>query len=285
MVLTQESSTGSTFVDATLSYLRRMREKPRTLAYEPPPGVSQTNAVYEARSMAIRDLRAFADETSLDREGFQFIRQGSQVRDFYDDEELRRVYFPEAERLIATVTGASRVFIFDHTRRQRIPGTKDRTQGAPRQTASSIHNDYTERSGPQRLRDMSRNDASLLQRGRFSIINLWRPIRGPVQDSPLAICDAQSVAQEDLVAADLVYSNRTGENYLVTYNSAHRWYYASALGVGEALIFRCYDSATDGRARFTPHAAFIDPTAPPDAPPRESLELRALVLYDEEHST
>jgi hypothetical protein len=280
MAPAQKASSASTFVNATLSYLRPMRERPRTLAYEPPPGVSQTNAVYEAQPVAIRNLRTLADETSLDREGFQFVRHRSAVRDFYDDDELRRVYFPEAECLIATVTSASRVFIFDHTRRRRIPGTKDRTQGAPRQTVSSVHNDYTERSGPQRLRDMSKNDAGLLRHSRFSIINLWRPIRGPLQDSPLAICDAQSVAQKDLVAADLVYPDRTGENYLVTFGNAHRWFFAPGMAADEALTFRCYDSATDGRARFTPHAAFIDPTAPPDAPPRESLELRALVLYD-----
>jgi len=285
MAPNKEASTRSTFVNATLSYLRPMEEKPRTLAYQPPPGVPQTNAVYESRPTSIRDLRAVGGPTTLDREGFLFIQHRSAVRDFYDDEELRRVYIAEAERLIATATGASRVLIFDHTRRRRIPGIKDRTQGAPRQTVSSVHNDYTERSGPQRLRDMSKNDASLLQDGRFSIINLWRPIRGPIQDSPLAICDAQSVAREDLVAADLVYPNRTGENYLVTYNSAHRWFFASAMGVDEALIFRCYDSTTDGRARFTPHAAFTDPTAPHDAPPRESIELRALVLYEGEHGS
>jgi hypothetical protein len=96
---------------------------------------------------------------------------------------------------------------------------------------------------------------------------------------PLAICNARSIARADLVAADLVYPDRTGENYLVTYSAAHRWYFVSGMRTDEALLFRCYDSATDGRARFTPHAAFTDPTAPADAPPRESIELRAAVLY------
>jgi len=274
-----QPATGTNSGTATLSYLVPMAEKPRSLAYQPPPGVPQTNATYEARPVSISDMRSLACETCLDGEGFQLIRHRSAVGNVDDPDELRRVYLPECEHLLAAVTGADRVLIFDHTRRRRIPGTKDRTHGAPRQPVSSVHNDYTERSGLQRLRDMSANDAGILGYDRFCIVNLWRPIRAPVLDAPLAICDASSVAMDDLVAADLVYPDRTGENYLVTHNSAHRWFFAPEMGADEVLIFRCYDSATDGRARFTPHAAFADPTAPVNAPPRESIEVRALVLY------
>lgn len=106
------------------------------------------------------------------------------------------------------------------------------------------------------------------------MINLWRPIRGPLVDAPLAVCDAGSVEPGDLIPTDLIYQERIGETYSVTYRASHRWYYFSRMRVDEVLLLKCYDSATDGRARFAPHTAFTDPTTPPDAPLRVSIELR-----------
>jgi hypothetical protein len=192
------------------------------------------------------------------------------VRDFYDDDEIKSRYYIETELLIAEKTGARRVVIFDHTRRQR--GTK-------REPVTRVHNDYTVKSGPQRVRDLLPGDAEHLLQGRFSIINVWRPIRGPLEDAPLAVCDARSVAFGDLAPMDLIYPDRVGETYLVKFNAEHRWYYAPRMLADEALLIKSYDSATDGRARFTPHSAFEDVTAPPDKLPRESIEVRALAFY------
>ena len=105
----------------------------------------------------------------------------------------------------------------------------------------------------------------LLER-RFAIVNVWRPIRGPLRDAPLALCDAQSVAPGDLVAADLVYRDRIGENYLMRYRPGHRWFYVPEMRADEVLLLKCYDSAEDGRTRFVPHTAFTDPTAPAESP-------------------
>jgi hypothetical protein len=215
----------------------------------------------------------------LDQEGFAVVRHRSGVRDFYDEDELRTVYYPEAERLIAEATGADRIFIFDHTVRRRIPGVMDRASGAPRQPATRVHVDHTERSGPQRVRDFFPEEADSLLRGRVQVINLWRPIRGPLQDAPLAVCDAQTVAADDLVASALVYPHRIGETYSVRFAPRHRWYYVPDMQPNEILLLKCYDSATDGRARFAPHTAFEDPTAPPDGPPRESIAVRSLVFH------
>ena len=113
----------------------------------------------------------------------------------------------------------------------------------------------------------------------MQVINLWRPIRGPLRDAPLAMCDGQTVAPGDLVASDLIYPGRKGETYSVKYNPNHRWFYVPEMTADEALLFKCYDSATDGRTRFGPHTAFIDPTTPADASPRESIELRTLVFH------
>jgi hypothetical protein len=268
------------FVQGELNYLARMTERPRNYTYDPPPGVPRSNVVHETHVVPVYDLRAIEADISLDREGFELLGQRSIVRDFYDENEVRTVYYPEAERFIAEATGASRVFIFDHTVRRRVTGAEDRAAGAPRQPATRVHVDHTATSGPQRVRDFLGAEADELLQGRMQVINLWRPIRGPLRDWPLAVCDALSVAPEDLVPSDLVYRDRVGETYGVTFNPAHRWFYVPEMQPDEALLLKCYDSEMDGRARFMPHTAFEDPTAPKDAAPRESIELRTFVFHE-----
>jgi hypothetical protein len=162
--------------------------------------------------------------------------------------------------------------------RCRVPGSEDRRNGL-RQPVTRVHVDHTAKSGPQRVRDLLPDEADELLRGRVQIINLWRPIRGPVRDAPLAVCDALTVGQDDLIPSDLIYPHRVGETYSVIFDPAHRWFYVSDMQPNEVLMLKCYDSMIDGRARFAPHSAFLDPTAPSDAPPRESIELRTLVFH------
>ena len=266
-------------VEAELTYLAAMTERPRNYTYDPPEGTPRSNAAQEAHRVTIRSARPVTADLALDREGFALLHAPSAVRDFYDEDELRRVYYPEVERAIAEATGAAKVLVFDHTLRRRQNGVEDRAEGAPRQPVPRVHVDHTEKSGPQRVRDFFGDEADELLRGRVQVINLWRPIRGPLQDAPLAVCDARSVAPEDLVPADLVYRDRVGETYGVTYNPEHRWYYVPDMQPDEALLLKCYDSATDGRARFAPHTAFEDPTAPVNKLPRESIEIRTLVFH------
>ena len=267
-------------VEAELTYLSPMPERPRTYTFDPPPGVARSNTTPEPHRVRIHDLRPVAENATLDEQGFAVLRHHSAVRDFQSEDEIRGVYYPETEALIKHATGAARVFIFDHTVRRHIPGTLDYREGV-RQPARRVHVDHTARSGPQRVRDLIPENAEALLKGRVQIINLWRPIRGPVLDAPLALADASSVAFEDLVPSDLVYRNRVGETYAVTYNPRHRWFYLSRMQPSEAFLIKCYDSKTDGRARFAPHTAFTDPTAPAEAPPRESIEIRSLVFHPE----
>jgi hypothetical protein len=266
-------------VEAELNYLSATTDRPRNYTFDPPAGIPRSNTTRDAHRVPIHSARPIAEDVTLDREGFAVVHHASAVQDFYDDDELRRVYYAEAERLIAEATGASKVFVFDHTVRRRVPGAEDRAPGAPRQPSTGVHVDHTEASGPQRVRDFFGDEAAELLRGRVQVINLWRPIRGPLQDAPLAVCDATTVAAGDLVPADLVYRDRVGETYGVTYNPEHRWYYVPDMQPDEALLLKCYDSSTDGRARFAPHTAFDDPTAPVDRLPRESIELRTLVFH------
>ncbi len=267
-------------VTGTVVYLTKTAEKPHTYTYDPPEGVARTNIVEDAHTVAVFDMRPVADGLSLDVQGFELVPAPTAVTDFYDEAQLEATYYKEAEDLVKRATGASRVVVFDHTIRRRTQGAEDRTPGIPRQPVTRIHGDYTEVSGPQRVRDLMGAEADALVGRRFAIVNVWRPIRGPLFDAPLAVCDATSLADGDLVPQDLIYRDRKGEIYGLTYNPAHRWYYAPAMQADEALLLKCFDSARDGRARFMPHTSFADPNAPADMLPRESIELRTLVFFD-----
>lgn len=279
MSLQSASTEGLPWVRAALNYLAPTQERPRTYTFDPPDGALRSTIVNDPHEVAIADVRRVLADFTLDEEGFGLVQHKSAVRDFYDDEEVERVYYPEAEQLLKELTGADRVHVFDHTTRRRIPGGEDRSRGAPRQPVPRVHVDHTERSGPQRVRDLLPDEAEQLLRGRVQIVNLWRPIRGPLRDAPLAVCDARTVKPEQLVPSDLVYPHRVGETYSVTFDPEHRWFYVPEMRADEVLLLKCYDSKTDGRARFAPHTAFTDPTTPPNALPRESIELRTLVFH------
>lgn len=267
-------------VEAGLFYLKPMAEKPYTVAYRTTEdGELPTNAVYEERKVFIHDARPRASELSLDREGVAFVTSPSRVREFYDEAELDTAAHAEAAAIVARATGASRVEVFDHTLRRRNSDKPDRSAGIPRQPVMRVHNDYTEGSGPQRVRDLMGEEADALLNRRYAFINVWRPISGPVLDTPLAVCDARSVAPEDWVGCDMVYKDRRGEIYVTTWSAAHRWLYFPRMTPDEVILIKCYDTVRDV-ARFAPHSAFTDPTTPEDAPPRESIEIRTVAFFD-----
>jgi hypothetical protein len=267
-------------VRAGMGYLEPTTEKPRSLEYDPPPGVARTTAVYREHPVEIRDMRPLAQSLSLDREGFELLTVPTRVQNFGNEDLIRDRYYSETISMLKSRTGASRIVVFDHTIRRRIPAVNDRAVGVPRQPVPRVHNDYTVKSGPQRVRDLLGDEAASLLQRRFAIVNVWRPLRGPVQDMPLAVADARSVREQDFVATDLVYPDRVGEIYYVGYNPEHQWFYAPQMQTDEVLLIKCYDSEVDGRARFVPHSAFVDPNTPAGAPPRESIELRTLVFYE-----
>lgn len=264
-------------VTTSLNYLGEVNEPLFTYAYDSPPGHPKTNVTMMPRPVVVHDARWLNPVPTVDREGFALVRQRSRLENFYDEDQVRGVYYPECERLLSDLTGAPRVVVFDHIVRN---ATRTNEKGI-KMPATAVHNDYTASSGPQRLRDLLPEEAVELLRNRFAIINVWRPLRGPVLDSPLGVCDARSIAPDDLVPNARIYPDRRGEIQAVKFNRAHRWYYFSEMQPEEALLLKCFDSAHDGRARFTAHSAFLDPTAPPDSPPRESIETRALVLFKE----
>jgi hypothetical protein len=227
------------------------------------------------RPVAVADARASA-APSLEREGFQLVRHDSAVTNFYDPEEVRRVYYPELAHLVREVTGAAKVVIFAHDVRS---SDKSKQNGdSIREPVSSVHNDYTPKSAPQMVREnLPPDEADHRLQKRFSEINIWKPIRGPVLERPLAVCDARSIAPNDLVPTHRYLKH---EVFMMTFNPAHRWFYFPRMLVGETLLIKGFDSMLDGRARFTAHASFADPTMPREAPPRESIEARALLFFE-----
>jgi hypothetical protein len=266
-------------VEARLNYLPHGNEKPVVYAYEPPPGTPRMNFAFEPRRVVIRSARPIAPLLSLDKEGFVLDRHATRATDLYDDDQVTSVYYREVEQLVRDATGAVKVVIFDHTRRN---SSTPLGQGGlrAREAAASVHNDYTDKSGPQRVRDLlDPDEAEARLKKRYVEINVWRPITGPVVAWPLALCDARSIDRQDLVAWERRYRDRVGEIYAVTYNPRHRWFYFPRMLPDEVVFIKCFDSATDGRARLSVHTAFDDPTTPVNAPPRESIEVRTLAFF------
>lgn len=231
----------------------------------------------DPRRMEIRDGRQHVRELSLDTSGFVLVPHDTAVGNFFDEDELRSLYYPEVEQLIREVSGAERVVIFDHT--LRSGDEAEREAKLIREPVLSAHNDYTDWSGPQRVRDLLPDESDALLARRFAIIQVWRAINQPIRSNPLAVADARSVAAEDLMVTERRYPGRVGQTYRLRYNPAHRWFYFPEMRRDEALVFKVYDSARDGRARFTPHSAVDDPRSPPGAPPRQSIEARALAFF------
>lgn len=231
----------------------------------------------DPRPVQIENGRPLASQFSLDKNGFAFVGHQTAVADFFDQADLAAAYYPEVEALIRKLSGAARVVVFDHTLRSGAEA--EREEKLIREPILSAHNDYTEWSAPQRVRGLLPDEAEQLLKGRFAIIQVWRAINQPVESNPLAIADAQSVAFDDLLVAERRYPNRVGQTYRLRYNPRHRWFYFPRMHRDEALVFKVFDSAKDGRARFTAHTSFSDPGTPPDAPPRQSIEARALAFF------
>jgi len=230
----------------------------------------------DPRTVAIADLRPRAGTLSLDREGFVLVHSPT-AADLWDERQRHEVYDPEVERLIAEQTGATRVVVFDHT--LRSGDAAKQAQHFAREPVYLVHNDYTPRSAPWRVEDALPDEADDLLSRRFAIVQVWRPIGRPVLRDPLALCDATTVERDDLIVAERRHPNRVGEIFHVKHNPAHRWWYAPSLQPDEALVFKVFDSVADGRAQHGAHTSFVDPSAPADAPPRESIEVRALALF------
>jgi hypothetical protein len=264
-------------IEATLNYIVDDGSKIFTVTAGAGGQDVRSGGTPDPRRVFIHDGRRQANDFLLDREGFHFLRHDTKVADFFDEAEIRRLYYPEMEALIKAESGAKRVVVFDHT--LRTADDELRETKKIREVVRRVHNDYTEWSGPQRVRDLLPDEADELLKQRFAIIQVWRPIRQPVETFPLAIADARTLSPENLVISERRYPDRVGQTYAITYDPAHKWYWFPRMRREEALVFKTYESRKDGLARWTAHTAFDDPTAPGNARPRESIEIRALAFF------
>jgi len=235
-----------------------------------------TGGHVDRHRVVLHNGRPLADRFALDREGFRFVRHDTQVVDFYDEVEIKRVYYAETEALVKRESGAGRVVAFDHV--LRTENDELREARKVQDVVRRVHNDYTEWSAQQRVRDLMGDEAEALLRGRFAIIQVWRPICHRIETWPLAICDARSPTDGSIIEIRLD-GGGTAQTYGIDYDPDQRWYWFPRMSRNEALVFKVYESLRDGRARWTVHTAFDDPTSPSHARPRESIEIRTLALF------
>jgi hypothetical protein len=275
-------------VRAPLHYLAPGNESPRIRIYPPSSGLTSVRPPSITQTVQIRDAREIAGDLKLDECGFALHTEPSQFCDFYDETAVRKRYYPEVEATMRSLTGALAVIAFDHNVRSTARAA--RGEVGVRLPAEQVHNDYTARSGPVRRMEILKGAGRLdLANRHFAFINLWRPIIGPVLDNPLAVCDTRSVQASDFVVTeiqhfgegDLKIPRHIGEIYSVAYRPEHKWFYVSKMQPTEVLLLKCFDSRTDGRARFMPHTGFKNPACPKEFVPRESIEVRTLVVFGE----
>ena len=270
----------SSDVQGVLSFVVDTGEKPVTYADQQLDAGARTVGTYEERTVTLHDGRALRDQLSLDRQGFLLADHRSAVEDFFDETQLRSVGYREVEELVRRFTGAREVLIFDHT--YRVEDLAKRKRLNLRAPVASVHNDYTEWSAPKRVCDLVPPDqAEARLAKRYMFVNVWRPLTGPVESTPLVLCDARSLEARDVIAADHVYdAGRRGETYRIVFNPAQQWLYFPRMTRDEVVLIKCFDSETDGRARFSAHGAAKLTTPPsPGAPPRESVEIRTIAFF------
>ncbi|KAE9968126.1 hypothetical protein BLS_006004 [Venturia inaequalis] len=260
---------------------------------------------------SVENLRGQEDQFSVNTSGFAAYNSPATEKSFTDDQAVRKGYYEEVEQLLRSkLPGVKKVVIFDHTIRR-----KDKS--SPRQPVQQVHVDQTPGAAEARVRrHLPVDEADDLLKGRYQLINVWRPIANPATDFPLAVIDWRTTSPKDFIKVDLLYPKRQdshhddddrgkeqlpdpssetsttgyeikGETFSVAPNESHRFYYLKDMTPEEAMFIKCFDSLGEGLptgqkgvARCTPHTAFIDPQTPADAPGRQSIEVRCLVFYD-----
>lgn len=273
-------------VETSMCYTKPLDGPANVRVFPPSSGRPLESPDRELVSVPVYDCRPIADQLTLDEAGFQLLHHHSNFSDYYNAERVQKEYYPEAAKLLKEATGALEVFIFDHNVRNKP--RSERGESGVRMPVDGAHNDYTLSSGPRRIREiLEENNASDLADHRAALINIWRPIVGPVQDHPLAICHARTTKLEDFIPTAIQHflednldePHLTGEIYSFKHSEDHRWFAVSDMQPDEVIFLKCFDTADDGRAIFTGHTGFNNPACPAEFIPRESIELRTVVVF------
>ena len=270
------SAISAASVRARLQYLARSDDGSAVyFASQAGGNTAEHDGQYVWHDVTISDARLYP--LSLDNQGFALASHETAITDFHDDQLLATTYNAELEALLTAHTGARRVYVFDHTRRAASDSV--RRQQTMREPSAVIHNDYTAWSAEKRLAEILPDEAATLMSGRFAIVNVWRSIAGTVETMPLAFCDSTTLGPDDIIAVPREAKDRIGQIQMAHFNPAHRWCYFPRMTADEVALIKTYDSAMDGRNRFTIHTAFADPSSADDAPPRQSIESRAFLFF------
>ena len=238
------------------------------------------------RTVAIHDARVplASGAIDLDINGFALLKHASKVGDFHSDDEVKTVYYPEIIALAKVATGAAEVFITQHVVR-----TED-TSDFNKAYARFLHCDYSQnapRDTARRALEKRGEDVAAYEGMEFAWYNSWQPFDHAVQKNPLAVVDAQSLADDDVV--DYFYTGYSaregamamdgGKSSMPMHNPGHRFYYVSSMATDELLFLKQLDTR-EALAASCPHTSFDDPTSPVGAPPRRSIEVRMLAAFD-----
>jgi len=255
------------------------------------PESEKTNLAFEKHeNVLINDVRGHEDDFSLEENGFEYVTAPCEADLTSQDPVQMEAYLAETKAFLETKYEADRVFCYDFRIRRNMEmpmeGRVDLNDKFMHlRPVRQVHIDHTLEGGEKRIRAHMKEETGTLlgPQWRAQIINVWRPLKEPILDSPLALCDSRTVRSEDLVATDQVTRKLAGEIYYVKYNPEQRWHYLSNQKKDEVVVFKSYDS--EAGVSFAPHVAFENPHAHADAPERESVEVRALVFYKKEADT
>ncbi len=265
-------------IEASLTFIARSSGKPRVLMSANHAEANRRTGEFRSVPVAVADARSLPEPPVLDREGFALAEHRTCIADFYDPAAVERLYYAEIVELLKHATGATEVHVFDHT--LRVEDEAKRRAHGTRLPVSVVHNDYTEQSAPQRVRDvLAPETVERLMASRFAMVNVWRSFGASAERFPLAAADGRTVPPTDYVAVDLVYPDRVGEVYYNAHSNGQRWFFFPRMQRNETMLLKCFDSALDGRTRYTAHTGFVNPHAPADTPPRESIEVRTLLSF------
>jgi hypothetical protein len=277
----QTDMTSLTTVRSTFNYTRDTGIEPEVYFYDPPAGTSVRSPGDDPHEMMVHDGWGRVASFSVDREGFALREFHSPFQQWDNDAAIHAQIYGDVADFVKREVGAKRVIIFDHTIRAKANEKRQTSEHNTSQRAPVmiVHCDYTPNSGPMRVRQLLPDEADELLKHRVAFYNFWKPLKLAVEEKPLAMCDAASSADADFITMKLRYRDRDGEIFVMRHSPRHHWWYFPRMTPDQAILLKTYDSETDGRARFIGHSAFDDPSTPPGAPMRESIEIRTIAFF------
>ncbi|KAK6855172.1 CmcJ-like methyltransferase [Apiospora arundinis] len=279
-------------------------EKPYSLRFPPNgmPEFPQSNVKRDKHQIQLRSMRE-ATNLNVDTCGFELLHSPCTIsyQDFEDRKKIQDIYLTDLCGDLKTALKANLVIPLDFSVRRRhesFPISTGKNYGHDQPTAMA-HIDFTVHEGERMIRILFGQAANEVLQGRWQVMNAWRPIRGPLNDWPLGLCDTRTVDfATDTMPGDIVFRKFVTENLQIHHNPRQAWYWLPGQTVDEVLIFKSAES-DPARAQgmqvghiqssfisvdkqiAVPHAGFFNPNVTPDDLPRESIDCRLLVCYAE----